>query len=319
MFIDTAKINVAAGRGGNGCNSFLRDRHLAHPRPNGGPGGNGGSVVIKTDPHMHTLLDFHYNRHFKARHGFHGSSNDKKGANAEDCVIKVPLGTVIKNAKTGLVLRDLDLSREEVIICKGGRGGRGNAFGKPALEGEPGEERDLLLELKLIADVGIVGFPNAGKSTLVSRISKARPKIASFPFTTKVPVLGIAELPDERRLVVCEIPGLVEGAHLGKGLGLQFLRHAERTKVLIHLVDMAAVDGRVPFQDYKALNKELELYGMGLAARPQIIAANKMDYPCTKENLVKFKALVKKKVYSVSALSGEGIKELLEAAWRKFQ
>jgi GTP-binding protein len=319
MFIDTAKINVASGSGGNGCNSFLRDKHLSHPRPNGGPGGNGGNVIIRSDAHVHTLLDFQYRRHFKAQNGFHGSSNNKKGSSGSDCIIKVPPGTVIKDADTNSLLRDLEGPAEEVVICKGGSGGRGNAPKKEALPGSSGEKRNLILELKVVADVGIVGFPNTGKSTFVSKVSKAHPKIADFPFTTKAPVLGIVELGKDRRFVICEIPGLVEDAHLGKGLGHRFLRHAERAKVLMHLIDMAAFEGRLPYNDYKIINQELTCYSNALAKKPQIIAANKMDLGQAKDNLVKFRSVVKKKVYPVSCLTGEGLKELLEAAYKKLQ
>lgn len=317
MFIDTAKISAAAGRGGNGCNSFLRDRFMKHPRPNGGPGGNGGNVIIKTDGHIHTLLDFQYKRHFNAEAGSHGSSNHKKGGAGADCIIRVPPGTVVKDASTNLVLRDLARPGEEIVVAGGGSGGRGNAPRKEAMLGAPGEERELLLELKIIADVGIVGFPNAGKSTLISRISHARPRIENFPFTTKAPVLGIVELSGDRRFVACEVPGLIEGAHLGRGLGIRFLRHAERTKILIHLVDMAAVEGRNPAGDYALLNKELKFYSADLAKKPQIIAVNKMDLPQAKGNLAKFRAAVKKKAYPVSSATGEGVKELLEAVWKK--
>jgi len=324
MFIDTAKIFVASGRGGNGCNSFDRSLYFSHPRPNGGWGGYGGSIIVRSDEHVHTLLDFQYKRHFIANHGLHGSSNDKKGKDAPDLIIRVPRGTMIKDASTGLILRDLDKPGDEVVVCKGGKGGSGNAPKREATEGEPGQERELILELKLIADVGIIGFPNAGKSTLISRVSKATPKIANFPFTTKAPVLGIAELSKDRRFVICEIPGLIEGAHLGRGLGLKFLKHAERTKVLIHLVDMAAVDCRNPVDDYKALNKELKFYNNGVETRliaslhkkPQIIVADKMDVPCAKENLVKFKKAVKKKIYPISGATGKGIRELMEAVWK---
>lgn len=319
MFIDTAKIHVASGKGGNGCNSFLRDKRIGHPRPNGGPGGSGGDVVMKADIHIHTLLDFQYKRHFKAQNGFHGSSNDKKGAEGSDCIIMVPPGTVVKDTSSAAALRDLQAPGEQVVVCKGGKGGRGNAPGKEALPGAPGEERELFLELKLIADVGIVGFPNAGKSTLIWRVSKARPRIASFPFTTQAPVLGIVDLKGDRRFVLCEIPGLIEGAHSGKGLGLHFLRHAERTKVLIHLVDMAAVEGRNPLDDYAILNKELAFYSKQLASKPQIIAANKMDISAAKYNLAKFSPAVKKKVYPLSATTGEGVAKVLEAAWKKLE
>jgi GTP-binding protein len=290
-----------------------------HPRPNGGPGGNGGNVIIRSDAHIHTLLDFQYRRHFKAEDGSPGSSNDKKGSRGRDCVIKVPPGTVIKDAASDSVLRDLDSLCVEVIVCKGGAGGRGNAPKKEATPGEPAEERDLIFELKVLADVGIVGFPNVGKSTFISRVSKASPKVADFPFTTKAPVLGIVELANDRRFVICEIPGLIEDAHLGKGLGHRFLRHAERTKVLIHLIDIAAVEGRVPSNDYTVLNQELMCYSKELAKKPQIIAANKMDLPQAKDNLVKFKAFVKKRVYAVSCPKGEGIKGLLEAVYKKLQ
>lgn len=316
MFIDTAKIHVASGAGGNGCNSFYRSLHLNHPRPNGGRGGNGGNVVVKTDEHIQTLLDFQYRRHFKAEHGKHGSSNDKKGAEAPDLIISVPVGTVIKDAATELVLRDLKEPGEEVVICKGGKGGRGNAPYKEALQGAASEERELILELKIIADVGIVGFPNAGKSTLISRVSKAHPKIANFPFTTKAPVLGIVDLSKERRFVMCEIPGLMEGAHLGRGLGLKFLKHAERTKVLIHLVDIAAAEGRDPVNDYRTLNEELEFYGGQLGSKKQIVALNKIDLTQAKENIKLFKKVCKKKVYPISTATGLGMKELLEAVWK---
>jgi len=322
MFIDIAKINVASGKGGNGCNSFYRSLQLAHPRPNGGPGGNGGSIIIKADSHIQTLLDFQHHRHFKADHGQHGSSNDKKGKDAPDLIIRVPVGTIVKDTSTGLLLRDLDKEGQELLVCKGGKGGSPNAPRRDATEGADGQERDLTLELNLIADVGIIGFPNAGKSTLISRVSKATPKIASFPFTTKAPVLAVAELPGDRRFIICEIPGLIEGAHYGKGLGLKFLRHAERTKVLIHLIDMAGFEGRSPVEDYKALNKELEFYNVGanghspLHMKKQIIAANKMDLPQSEENLKKFKKVVRKKIYAISGVTGKGVRELLEAVWK---
>ena len=319
MFIDTAKINVASGAGGNGCNSLDRNLYFKHPKPNGGPGGYGGSIIFRADEHVQTLLDFQYKRHFKATHGSHGSSNNKKGADAPDVIIRVPEGTTIKDASTDLILKDLRKSGEEIVICRGGRGGRGNAPKKDALPGENGQERQLILELKIIADVGIVGFPNAGKSTLISRISKARPRIANFAFTTKAPVLGIVELSGERRFIACEIPGLIEGAHLGRGLGLKFLKHAERTKALIHLVDMAAVDARDPLADYTALNKELVFYSPELAAKQQIIAVGKMDLPEAVGNLKKFRKACRKKIYPISSATGEGIKELLEAVYKKLK
>ena len=316
MFVDIAKIQVKAGDGGSGCDSFYRDRSVRKGKPNGGGGGNGGNVIIQTDPGIHTLLDFQYRRHFKAHSGKHGSSNNKKGKSGEDCVVKVPCGTVVRDRVANTVLRDLVASGQNIIIARGGRGGRGNSRKSTATRGEPGESRDLVLELKLIADVGIVGYPNAGKSTLLSRISDAHPKIASYPFTTKKPVLGVVKV-YERDLVIADIPGLIEGAHGGRGLGDKFLRHVERTKVLLHLIDTAAIDGRNPLEDYNSLNKEMTLYGGSLTRKPQVIAANKIDLSQAKENFEKLKLNIEEKIFAVSALTGEGLKELLAALAQK--
>lgn len=313
MFIDLAKIYCRAGKGGKGVRSFYRDKFGRHPRPDGGDGGYGGDVVLKANPNIQTLLDFSYNRHFSAQNGGHGGSNRKKGARGGNCIIKVAPGTVIKDAKTGLILRDLKTAQEHVIACKGGRGGKGNIASKIVTDGEPGEEKELLLELKLIADVGVVGFPNAGKSSLISHISNARPRIASFPFTTKAPILGVVSRGNEHRFVAADIPGLIKGAHQGKGLGDRFLRHIERTKILIHVVDIAGVDGRNPIDDYKQLVEELGSYSKEIILKPQIIAANKIDLEAAKLNLRKFKKAMGQPVYPISCLTGDGIDKLLDA------
>ncbi len=319
MFIDRALIHVKSGKGGDGCTSFFRDKFTTHPKPDGGNGGRGGDVIIKADPNVNTLLDFQYRRHFKATPGVNGSSNKKKGHDGKSCTIKVPPGTVIKDTSTQDVLRDLNSSKAEVIVLKGGRGGSGNGGRREATRGEQASELDLNLELKLIADVGIIGQPNAGKSTLISKISKARPKIANYPFTTTAPVLGIVELSENRRFIACEIPGLIEGAHTGKGLGFEFLRHIERTRILIHVVDVAAWEGSDPYKNYQLLNKELALYSKKIAQKPQIIAANKVDLAKTKEDLKIFTKQLKKKVYPISGMTGEGLKELLGAVWKKLK
>ncbi|MBI5143657.1 MAG: GTPase ObgE [Candidatus Omnitrophica bacterium] len=312
MFIDEARIYVKAGDGGDGCNSLYRDRSNRIGRPDGGPGGNGGDVIFTADGNIHTLLDFQYRQHFKGESGSHGSSNHKKGSRGEALNIKVPPGTLIKDAKDSLVLRDLVRPGDSVIVAKGGAGGRGNSRGRKSEKGAPGEERTLRLELKLIADAGIIGYPNAGKSTLISRISGARPKIASYPFTTKEPVLGVVSSFGGFMLVVAEIPGLIEGAHKGRGLGDRFLKHVERTKVLVHLIDIAGTEGRDPIADYINLNRELGLYSKELAKKPQVIALNKADLPSAEDNIRRFrKHFPRKKAFPVSALAGDGIKELL--------
>ncbi len=314
MFIDEARINIRAGSGGDGCNSLYRDRVNRIGSPDGGPGGGGGNIIFEADENIHTLLDFRYRQHFTADSGLHGSSNHKKGLWGKDLHIKVPAGTIIRDAENGLLLRDLAKVGDSVIIAKGGEGGRGNSRGREALKGSPGEEKTVALELKLIADVGIIGYPNAGKSTLISKISSARPKIASYPFTTKEPVLGVVRIYDNFTVLVADIPGLMEGAHEGRGLGHKFLRHVERTKVLIHLIDAAAIDCRDPYSDYRTLNKELKAYSKELARKPQIIVLNKIDCPQTEENLKVFKKKMKSKIFlKISALTGEGIKELLKA------
>ena len=313
MFIDSAKIQVKAGDGGNGCNSYFRDTRVEHGKANGGDGGDGGDVILRSDPSIYTLLDFQYRRHFKAESGKHGSSNDKAGARGEDCVVRVPVGTVVMDLATDCLIRDLNEAGTEVIVARGGHGGRGNSRKHEAEHGEPAEERELGLSLKLIADVGIVGFPNAGKSTLISKISNATPKIASYPFTTKAPTLGVVRREDDdSEFIVADIPGLIEGAHLGKGLGDQFLKHVERTKILIHLVDMAGVDGRDPCEDYQVINKELKAFSGELSKKKQILVANKMDLGAAKGHIKVFKKRFKRKIFEISALEAQGLEALLE-------
>lgn len=317
MFVDQAKIYVKAGDGGDGCNSMYRDRYHRYGRPDGGEGGNGGDACFIADQNIQTLLDFQYRQHFEAESGTNGSSNHKKGRSGKALLIKVPPGTIIKDANSGLVLRELLKAGDSMIAARGGAGGRGNSRGRQATAGMPGESKTVLLELKLIADVGIVGYPNVGKSTLISRISSAHPKIAEYPFTTKAPVLGVVRLHD-KAFVFAEIPGLIEGAHLGKGLGDRFLRHVERTKILIHIIDISGYEGREPYKDYVSLNKELKLYSKELMKKSQIIALNKSDLEPAKDNIKKIrKRLGPKSVTAISAATGEGIKELLNEVYKK--
>jgi len=312
MFIDEAWIFVKAGDGGSGCRSFEKMRGKRYGRPTGGDGGSGGDIILVADNNKNTLIDFKYNKHFKAESGAHGGSNDKTGEGGEDHILRLPPGTVIRDKETGLVLRDLREPGEKVVIAKGGAGGKGNSVRRDATPGELGEAKELYLELKLVADVGIIGYPNAGKSTLLSKITRARPRIANFPFTTKSPMLGVAQI-GEFSFVVADIPGLIEGAHLGRGLGDRFLRHIERTRILIHIIDMAGIDGRNPNDDFVKLNNELAEYSERLKTKKQIIAANKMDLAEAKANIKNFKAAGSKKVYRISAATGEGLSELLKA------
>jgi GTP-binding protein len=319
MFIDHAEIYVKAGDGGDGCQSFSREKLQRYKRPDGGDGGKGGDVIIKADNNVQTLVDFYYHKHFKAEPGSNGSSNHKRGREGKELLIRVPVGTLVKDRDEDITYCDLAEPGRSVVIVKGGEGGRGNSRQREALPGKDGEEKNLVLELKLVADVGIIGYPNVGKSSLISRISNAKPKIADYPFTTKTPVLGVVRLGPERSFVVCDIPGLIEGAHAGRGLGDEFLRHVERTKLLLHMIDMATVEKRDPVQDLKSIDRELGLYNPALLKRQQIIAANKMDLPDALENLKFFKKKVKKQVYPISCVTGEGIKELLEAMYRKLK
>lgn len=312
MFIDSARIKVKAGDGGNGCQSYFRDTRVEHGKPNGGDGGDGGNVILRADRGIYTLLDFQYQRHFKAGSGKHGSSNNKAGARGADKIILVPAGTVIKDVARDCLIRDLNEHGLQVVVAVGGRGGRGNSKNRDAELGEATEEKELLLNLKLIADVGIIGFPNAGKSTLISKISNATPKIASYPFTTKAPTLGVVKSDDDNTFIIADIPGLIEGAHEGRGLGDKFLKHVERTKILIHLIDMAGVDGRDPYQDYLTINKELKSFSKDVSRKKQVIVANKMDLEQAKINLKKFKKQFKRELFEISALKSEGLEELIE-------
>lgn len=317
MFIDSAKILVRAGSGGKGCRSFYRDKYTRYAIPEGGDGGKGADILIRAERNQDTLLDFNYRRHFFGQHGGHGSGKNKKGRDIPALVIKVPCGTVIKDARTGCVLRDLAVDQEEFIAASGGRGGSGNRRQKEVTAAEPGEEKELLFDLRLIADVGLVGFPNAGKSTLISAISNARPKIADYPFTTKFPVLGVVKEAEREPFVVADIPGLIVGSSQGRGLGDKFLRHVEHTKVLIHLIDMAGFEARDPLSDYRIINNELKNYGHEVYKKPVIIAANKMDLEGADVNLKRFKKAVRRKVYPISAKNSEGLEELIEAVRKK--
>ncbi|RKY42980.1 MAG: GTPase ObgE [Candidatus Makaraimicrobium thalassicum] len=318
MLIDHAKIYVSGGSGGNGCQSLHKDLFHRKGVPDGGDGGDGGGVIIESNSNLHTLLDFRYNPHHRAGNGRHGGSNKKFGKRGKDHLAKVPVGTIIRDAENNLVVRDLARPGERVLVAKGGAGGKGNAKLRIATPGEMGESKVLLLELKLMADAGIVGFPNAGKSTLVSRISKAHSKIAPYPFTTRAPMLGVVKFYDET-FVVADMPGLIEGAHAGRGLGDRFLRHIERTTVLVHVVDIVPVDGSDPAENYFKLEKELELYGGDVSGKPRVIAANKMDMPGAAEGLKKFTRIIEKTVWPISALNGKGLAELVGAIYGEIE
>ncbi len=318
-FVDKVKIEVKAGDGGNGCVAFRREKYVPRGGPAGGDGGKGGDVVFVADPNMKTLLDFKYKKRLEAERGQHGSGNKKAGKSGKDLIVKVPVGTVIKDANTGEVLADLTKPGQKVVVAKGGRGGRGNAaFASPtcqapdwAEEGEKGEEKTLELELKLIADVGLLGMPNAGKSTFLSVVTKAKPKIANYPFTTLVPNLGVASI-DGYSFVIADIPGLIEGASKGKGLGHEFLRHVERCKILLHLVDIS--DYEDPIEKIEKINKELHEYSPKLASKKQILVATKKDALWDEEKLKKLKNYAKEKnlpLFIISSVTREGIEDLL--------
>ncbi|WP_286229265.1 GTPase ObgE [Neobacillus mesonae] len=329
MFVDQVKIYVKGGDGGNGMVAYRREKYVPKGGPAGGDGGKGADVVFKVDEGLRTLMDFRYQRHFKASRGEHGMSKNQHGRNAKDMVVKVPPGTVVMDAETKVVIADLVEHGQQAVIAKGGRGGRGNSrFATPANpapeiaeNGEPGQERDVILELKLLADVGLVGFPSVGKSTLLSVVSSAKPKIAEYHFTTIVPNLGMVETEDNRSFVVADLPGLIEGAHAGVGLGHQFLRHIERTRVIVHVIDMAATEGRDPFEDFLTINRELKEYNLRLTERPQIIVANKMDMPDAEENLQRFKEQLEEEypIYPISAITRKGLRELLFAVADKLE
>ncbi|NLE65769.1 MAG: GTPase ObgE [Elusimicrobia bacterium] len=310
-FVDTARIQVKAGGGGKGCESHYRDLWMRYPRADGGNGGDGGSVIFVADPHIQTLLDFRFKQHYQAERGGHGSSKGATGRTGKDCLLRVPVGTIIWDEETGLLVRDLSTPGDQVVVAKGGKAGIGNMFRKTVVPPTDGEMKTIRLELKLIADVGIVGFPNAGKSTLISAVSKVRSKIANYPFTTKQPILGIVER-DEGNFIMADLPGLIEGAHLGKGLGHQFLKHAERTRILVHLIDMAGTEGRDPVEDYEKICHELEAYSEELAHKHKILVANKMDMPESKKNIKRFRKTYNEDIYEVSAVEKTGLDPLLE-------
>lgn len=319
MFVDEVVIDVKAGNGGDGCTGFRREKYIPMGGPAGGNGGKGASIIFKVDLGLKTLLDLRYKKLIKGTKGANGLGSNKNGKNAEDVIIKVPQGTTVTDMDTGLILADLTKPNDEVVVAKGGRGGRGNtAFAthnNPAPNfsenGEPGEERKLKVELKLLADVGFVGMPSVGKSTLISKISKAKPKIAAYHFTTLSPNLGVVKTIDGRVFVAADLPGLIEGASLGEGLGDQFLRHIERTRVIAHIIDMSGFEGRDPYEDYIKIKKELENFNPKLIQKPEVIIANKMDMENAKENLKKFKEKAKKDVYEISAINGTGIDKVL--------
>lgn len=322
MFIDTARIYIKAGDGGNGIISFRREKYVAYGGPDGGDGGKGGDVIFVADPNLSTLLDFKYRKKYIAQNGENGRGKNQYGKNGEDLYIKVPVGTLIINDETGEIIADLVKPNQKAIVLQGGKGGRGNTkFATSTLKtprfaesGEKGKEMWVRLELKLLADVGLIGFPNAGKSTLLASCTRAKPKIANYPFTTLTPNLGVVEYKG-KSFVMADIPGLIEGAHRGEGLGHDFLRHIERTKMLIHVVDVSGNEGRDPIEDFEKINEELKLYSERLLTLPQIVAANKIDLQSGRENYPDFEKEIKKRgydVYPISALTKEGIDKLLD-------
>ena len=322
MFIDLAEIFVKAGDGGNGNVSFRREKYVAAGGPDGGDGGDGGSLIFQADKHLRTLADFRYRRVYKAERGNDGGQKKCTGRKGADLIVKVPCGTLVRDKETGLVLADITKDGQTEIIARGGKGGKGNVHFATATRqipnfaenGTPGEERWIILELKLLADVGLIGYPNVGKSTFLAAVSSARPKIANYHFTTLSPNLGVVSMGEGESFVVADIPGLIEGAHEGIGLGHDFLRHIERTRILVHVIDIAAVDGRDPIEDFHAINRELKKYNPDLAKRPQIIAANKVDVLINDAFLKGFTTTMEQagyRVFPISAVTGAGVKELM--------
>ena len=326
--MDTARIQVKAGNGGNGCISFRREKFVPRGGPDGGDGGNGGNVIFIATLGMSTLIDLRHNPRQVAENGGHGTGKQKHGADGADRIIKVPAGTIVRDQETLEMLADLTAPNQAVVVARGGIGGKGNAHFKSstfqaprvAERGEPGEAREISLEVKLIADVGLLGYPNAGKSTLLARTSAATPKIAPYPFTTLRPNLGVVRIDREQNFILADIPGLIEGAHKGAGLGHQFLRHIERTKMLIHVIDLSATDGRDPIEDYEQLNRELGHYNELLTKLPQIIAINKIDMPEAKANLTRVQEYFgQRKIFPISAVTGEGVNPLMQQVYRSLQ
>lgn len=320
MFVDDVSVIIKAGNGGNGAVSFRHEKYIAKGGPYGGNGGRGGNVIFVGDSGLTTLMDFKYIRKIKAQNGENGMTKNMFGKDAEDIYIKVPIGSVVYDKLTNTVIADITKHNQEAIICKGGRGGRGNsAFATARIpapqfaeNGEPGEEKEIRIELRVLADVGLVGFPSVGKSTLISVTSAAKPKIASYHFTTLIPNLGVVRVKDGRSFIMADLPGLIEGASNGAGLGIQFLRHIQRTRVIVHIIDMSGIEGRNPINDYLIINKELENYDSKLLKRPQIVVANKMDLENSKENLIAFKdKFPQLSIIPISAYTKDNIDELL--------
>lgn len=320
MFIDEVVIKVEAGNGGDGCLAFRREKYVAMGGPFGGNGGHGSNIIFKVDEGLHTLIDLRYMKTIKGKKGENGRGKNQNGAAAEDVIIKVPQGTIVTDLGTGFIIADLKEKDDEVVVAYAGRGGRGNTAFKTqsnpapnfAENGEPGEVKELKVELKLLADVGLVGMPSVGKSTIISCVSKAKPKIAAYHFTTLNPNLGVARTKDGRSFVIADLPGLIEGASLGEGLGDRFLKHIERTRVIAHVIDMSAFEGRDPYLDYVTINKELENFNKDILKKPEIIIANKMDLPSAKENLEKFKKKIgDKKIFEVSAMTNTGLEDVV--------
>lgn len=322
MFTDYAKIIIKSGNGGDGAVTFRREKYVAAGGPDGGDGGKGGSIYFRVDPNANTLVDFRYTKKFKAENGENGSGSNKYGKAGEDLYIDVPIGTIIKDAETGKVVADLSEEGQEELVLKGGRGGKGNSHFATATRqvprfaqaGEDGEEKEVILELKLLADVGLLGFPNVGKSTFLSRVTDAKPKIANYHFTTIEPNLGVVKAKNGESFVIADIPGIIEGASEGVGLGIQFLRHVERTRLLLHVIDVSGIEGRNPVEDYYTINKELKEYSEKLATRKQILVANKLDIMQDDTGLKELEELAKKEgleLFKISGVTGEGIEKLL--------
>jgi GTP-binding protein len=330
LFIDEAKIRVAGGAGGNGCVAFRREKFVPRGGPSGGDGGHGGSVYLESSAHLNTLLSFRYNREFAAERGRHGEGSNRHGRSGEDLIVPVPVGTIAYDEGAGERLWDFNAPGQRILAAKGGRGGKGNArfasstnqAPRRATPGTAGEERVLKLELRLLADVGLVGFPNVGKSTLISRLSAARPKIADYPFTTLEPHLGVVALDPERSFVMADIPGLIEGANLGRGLGTRFLRHVDRTRLLLHLIDVAENLDRDPVEDYRVILNELRKFSLTMAEKPMLLVASKMDAASREGRLLalrKFCAEQGKHLYEISSVTGEGLEDLKRAAWNRLE
>ena len=322
MFVDYAKIIIKSGDGGNGAATFRREKYVAAGGPDGGDGGRGGDIYFKVDPNQNTLIDFRFTKKYKAENGQNGSGNRCFGKSGKDLYVMVPIGTVVKDAETGKVIADLSEENQTELILKGGRGGKGNTHFATstrqaphfAVDGEKGKEKEVILELKLLADVGLVGFPNVGKSTLISRVSSAKPKIADYHFTTIDPNLGVVKTEHGDSFVMADIPGIIEGASTGIGLGIQFLRHIERTRLLLHVIDVAGTEGRDPVNDFNKVNEELKNYSEKLSKRKQIIVANKSDVLQDKANMIALEKIAKEnnlEIYKISAVTGEGVNELM--------